>query len=83
MFLDEIDEDGELTGSHIRPDDADSSPFWQLYDAVHNYIDNQGIRLLKTFFTLLHFYNSDRQCIMRTVFKVALPPSLRGLLSRN
>jgi hypothetical protein len=44
--LDEIDEDSELGGSHIRPDDADSSPFWQLYDAVHNYVDNQGILLL-------------------------------------
>ncbi len=37
-----MDEDGESSGSHIRPDDADSNPYWQLYDTVHNYTDNQG-----------------------------------------
>lgn len=41
-LLDEMDEDGESAGSHIRPDDADSNPYWQLYDTVHNYTDNQG-----------------------------------------
>ncbi|XP_046634801.1 protein polybromo-1-like isoform X2 [Daphnia pulicaria] len=51
-FKDEIDEDSELGGSHIRPDDADSSPFWQLYDAVHNYVDNQGNVLCEPFLKL-------------------------------
>lgn len=41
-----MDEDGDSAGSHIRPDDADSNPFWQLYDAVHNFTDNQGIFFL-------------------------------------
>lgn len=44
FILEEIYEDGELSGSHIRPEDADSNPFWQLCDTVHNFTDNQGIK---------------------------------------
>ena len=43
-----MDEDGESDASQIRPDDADSSPLWQIFDVVNNYTDNLGTILIFT-----------------------------------
>lgn len=48
----EEDEDGEGGPQAARPDDADSSPFWQLYDAVHNFADGSGNLLCEPFMKL-------------------------------
>ena len=37
-----MDDDGESASSQNRPDDADSSPFWQLMDVVLTPADGQG-----------------------------------------
>ena len=41
-WTDEMDDDGESASSQNRPDDADSSPFWQLMDVVLTPADGQG-----------------------------------------
>jgi protein polybromo-1 len=43
------DDDGMI---HGRPDDADSSPFWQLLEAVESFTDNQGNVLCEPFMKL-------------------------------
>ena len=42
MSAEEMDDDGESATSQTRPDDADSSPFWQLMDVVLTPSDTQG-----------------------------------------
>jgi len=48
-MLDEMDDDGESASSQNRPDDADSSPFWQLMDVVLTPADGQGEELVILF----------------------------------
>jgi hypothetical protein len=51
IMLDEMDDDGESASSQNRPDDADSSPFWQLMDVVLTPADGQGEELVILFQT--------------------------------
>ena len=50
FYLDEMDDDDGMI--HGRPDDADSSPFWQLLEAVESFTDNQGNVLCEPFMKL-------------------------------
>jgi len=40
--IDDADEDAESSPPEARPDDADSSPLWQLFDVANNHTDNLG-----------------------------------------
>ncbi len=42
LFSPDEMEDDDMSVVHARPDDADSSPYWQLLEAVQNVTDNQG-----------------------------------------